>query len=686
MSMRANYSKNLVAATAASAVLLSGCGVMIAGSTKAGAAIEGAETLALQLPKLTRTPPKAPVDQDDRVRVVSDVFIPTEDAAASATGASGAWLKEIKGLGLGSSDRGLPISQIVPMLSARGVNVSSDLPLHSYVYSGVVNPTDAEAFLKQVLGTVGLDFVADDARRSIAIRPLPEKTWFFNASKQAGGIGGGDVGSGSTTVQVQSAGNGYGAGYPGGMPGGMSGGMPGMGQQNGLSQQMPRLNGGGSTGAAGGGSFWSALEKEIKERLTVLVPAQQSSSAAAAVPGAMGAVPPTAMVPPFPPGMQSQPAMLNSPLGNGQPMAAGMGSGIQVAINQMPGLQASPVQGGPAFGAPGAPGAPGAAKPPESGVSGFQTKTMGTYSINPDTGAVTVQAPSWILASLDTYFAKVRSMQNAEISFEGLLILVANDGSTSEGFDIQGFTKWLSGKYQFFASSNPLGGVTLSFPEVPGNGVPRANANGPVNGPLIGINKPDGLRLFNAYLEERGRFKVLQQPVISTTSDAVATFERTTTKYFNTVSQDVGQSQTNTQLATKNVINSVELGTILRVHPKLEESNGSGLVRTKLFLSQITSSGTQNVIQTITVGATSQPIVVPIPLLAKMKYEGEALMKDGDLLIVGGQKEESASITDNGLPGFDGPTLFGGLTGSRVATNTKQTTYFALQVRVNKKK
>lgn len=678
--MRDNLRLPIYAVAVASAsVLLAGCGAMVAGSTKANTAIAKAEQMTEEI-QLTRLDPrKARPGLDERVRVETGVFIPTEENKDDGKQNTGSWLREIKGMALHSSDKGTPVSQLVAMLAAKGVNVSSDLPLHTYQYSGVINPTDAESFLKMVLGTVGLDFVADDAKRSLVIRPMKEKTWYFNVTKQGTSIGGGEVGGG--TQGIASSLNGQQGGY--GMNQGY-GGMPGMSGAQGMQQpiQQPRVATSSPSSASSGGAFWTSLEKEIKDRLNVLVPSQSSSSSGAAGAGAPNMA--GGVMPPPPNGAQPiptgslPPPLQNIALSTGmQPM--GMPPGMQGAGPQMA-AGALPIAG---------PGAMGGSRGPETGVTGYQTKSMGTYSINPDTGAVTVQAPSWILSSLDTYFAKVRDAQNVEISFEGLLILVANDGRTSEGFDIQGFQKWLGGKYQFLASNSPLGGVTLSFPGAgAGAGdVPRAIANAAsLNGPLIGINKPDGLRLFNDYLEERGRYKVLQQPLISTTSDTPASFERTTTRYFNTVTQQVGQSQTNTQLATQNVINSVELGTILRVHPKLEEVNGSGLVRAKLFLSQVTASGDQNIPQTITVGTTSQTIVVTIPVLARMKYEGETLMRDGDLLIVGGQKEESASVTENGLPGSDGPTLLGGFTGSRGSSNTKQTTYFALQVRVNKKK
>lgn len=633
---------------------------MIAGSTKANEDIDRATKFADQLPSARRMPSiygeRPQTGLDERVQVVSSVYIPTESVTEQSVN-TGIWLKEIQGLGIGLSDRGVPVSQVLAQLSSRGINISSDLPLHSYLYSGVINMTDAETFLKIVLGTVGLDFEPDDVKRSITVRPLREKTWYFNVSKSTGSMGGGEIAAAPQPMMTPNGGN-------------QQYGMPQGGAMMGAQQSLQRPAGGASPNDGGSG-FWGALEKELKERLSVPLPQQQAGSGtpvagpgqgAAGVPGAV-------------------PAPIPSIPGAPTPQMFGQGGPLPPAIAQAFAGSAQPA-------APLAGGLGAGPRAPETGIAGFQNKMMGSYSINPDTGAVTVKAPRWLLDSLDPYFAKVRSAQNAEISYEGLLILVANDNRSSEGFDIQGFTKWLGGKYQFFAANNSLGGVTLSFPEIDASGVARATAGKPpLNGPLLGINKPDGLRLFNAYLQERGGYNVVQRPLISTTSGTTASFERTTTKYYNTVTQQVGQSQTNTQLATQNVINSVELGTILRVLPRLEEvaNNSGSLVRTRLYLSQVTAAGDQKIPQTITVGTSSATIVAEIPNLNRMKYEGELLMKDGDLLIVGGQKEDSSTVSENGLPGSSGPTLLGGLTGTRFSNTNKQTTYFALQVRVNKK-
>ena len=73
---------------------------------------------------------------------------------------SGAWLKA-KSLSLIAREP-ISLSQVVAQFAAKGINLVSDMPLDAINYVGTVNQTDAEAALKQVLGSVGLDFVVDD--------------------------------------------------------------------------------------------------------------------------------------------------------------------------------------------------------------------------------------------------------------------------------------------------------------------------------------------------------------------------------------------------------------------------------------------------------------------------------------------------------------------------------------------
>jgi hypothetical protein len=75
-----------------------------------------------------------------------------------------------------------------------------------------------------------------------------------------------------------------------------------------------------------------------------------------------------------------------------------------------------------------------------------------------------------------------------------------------------------------------------------------------------------------------------------------------------------------------------------------------------------------------------QSVTQSIPLPRELKLGGEVLLRDGDLIIVGGQTEDSLQTNENGVPGPDGP--IGGVLGTKRSTRSGGTYYFALKVTI----
>lgn len=206
-----------------------------------------------------------------------------------------------------------------------------------------------------------------------------------------------------------------------------------------------------------------------------------------------------------------------------------------------------------------------------------------------------------------------------------------------------------------------------------------------VAGPLLGLTyrgANNALDIFNAYLSEIGKVSVIQRPLVTTTSGVPGVFSKKYDDYYNTVSQQAAAGGTGSAAtATQNVLVKVELGTELRINPRIDIS--TGLIRAQLTLNQAIKSGVKNVPQTITFGNNATTVNSSIPLITKQNISGEILLRDGDLIVVGGQTEDNSSVDENGLPGQDGP--LGGMLGVKKANRGAQTYYFALRVAVNKR-
>ena len=622
-----NFQLQAVAGVSA-ALILAGCGTINADVKKDIEQKQIVHHKAIEKPVTLAAPAS-------RVREIKGVMMPVTEITSAR---KGEWLKKHRvQLDIRVPT---PMTAVVQKLADQGINVTSDLPLDSYTYVGKINPTDAETALQIVLGSIGVDYQVNDARKLVVIKPLTSRTWYLNiGNRKSSYTSGGQLQATSGTSN--STGTMGGDQSSMGQSGGQSMGQSSMGQFGGQSTGNGASTGntsgtsnassGGGTGTASADDFWPSLSAELTNRLTVMIPRAMASQNTMNGATPMG-LPGTTSRPPLPPqGMQSN----------------------------MGGI--------------------------ESGGELYVKHQIGGFSLNPETGAVTIQAPHWLLNDFDAYILRVQEMYNTDISFQGELVLVTANRSDSEGLDISAFATWAGSKYGAVVSNNALGGVTLTVPS--GGGLPSVSASAQaVAGPLIGLTYNNGinaLNIFNSYLSEHGQVSVIQRPLITTTSGVPGVFSKKFTDYYNTVSQQAAAGGTGSAAtATQNVLVPVELGTELRINPRIDIT--TGLIRAQLTLNQAIKSGLKTVPQTITYGSNTTTINTTIPLITKQNLSGEILLRDGDLVVVGGQTEDNQSHDDNGLPGKDGP--LGAILGVKKAVRGAQTYYFALRVTVNKRK
>lgn len=328
-------------------------------------------------------------------------------------------------------------------------------------------------------------------------------------------------------------------------------------------------------------------------------------------------------------------------------------------------------------------GAAAAAAPAVSGQSSQgNRKWIGSYAINPETGSVTVSGPTWLLNDLDNYFTKVNAMYNASITFKGELLMVSRKRSDTEGLDISSFAKFANGRYGAVVQNNALGGVTVSMPA--GGGLPSVSAGAQkVGGALFGVTSAaDSLQVFNAWLSEAGRVSVLEEPTVTTGSGVPAEFNNKTPTYYNLLTQKAASGGISGAVsATENTVMSKSFGTQLTINPRFDYS--TGLIRAQIYLNHVLPNGVQEIKQTINAGNGTTSVPTLIPLSTEMSYSGEALLRDGDLIVIGGLSKQNRSLTEDGLPGRAHP--LSGIAGKKAASRDQQTYYFALRVHVKER-
>lgn len=431
----------------------------------------------------------------------------------------------------------------------------------------------------------------------------------------------------------------YSAGNSGGNSAGQQGGSGGVVSQGGSSLGggsavgSSSMSSSGSTGISSSDNFWVSLKSELTSRLTILVPNTAVKAGAVPTPAFAAQLPPLNLSQPIPP----------------------------------------------------VPSASAPAAAPAAAASGLYTsKQVGTFSLNPETGAITIQAPHWILDGLNTYLKRIQEMYNTDLTFTGELVLLTTDSGSSEGLDISSFGRYANTNYGFGFKNNSLGGVTVSVPDT-GFPVPLITAaKTPISSTLMGITGlTNGLQVFNAYLSNHGNVSVLQKPVLTTTSGVPVEFSKIVTEYFNSVSQQASTGNTGgAATATQNTLVPVDLGTVIKINPRFDVS--TGLIRAQISLYQSLKSGTQTVNQSLSAGNSLQQVGLEIPIVTKLNYSGEALLQDGDMIIVGGQQDDTGNNTSDGVTGLK-DSIVGGVFGTKGTSKRTSTYYFALRVSAHKR-
>lgn len=545
------------------------------------------------------------------------------------------WLKS-KRINYTPAKDGKPVtaSALAQMLREKGINVMSSLSLDGYSYSGFgATNVDGEAALRLLFGPMGLDYQINDEGEYVAILPNQQKTFYLKfgskTTKYKSGSMSGNVGSSSSGSSGNST----------------------SGANSVDSSGNSKLVTGVSTGLDTGkgevsidSDFWKDLDAELSKMLTQCLPV--ASPAAISVSGSL---------PPMPiemggtgamPAMAMQQMMQQAP----QPMAAAGSKSL------------------------------------------CQDQKIGNYSTNPSTGAVTIQAPHWIVEPIAAYLQNVKRDNAVTMLYEGMLISVSSSSDKQEGIDLQAFASFANGKYGMVVSNNALGGVTVT-PGTSGTGgvagtLPSVTTGGSTAAnTFLGIQKLAGTpaQVFLAYLQANSDYSIKERPRVSVTNGVPGEFGQYDNVYYTQISQSASSGSTgSSMIGTTNQLVPFKVGSLLRIVPTYDAETGD--VRSPITFTQSVQTGTYTTTQYITnANGDSTPIPSVIPLIRDSNYAGEVIMRDGEMIILGGQVSEKSDASGSGLPGYNANgNWLSGLMGQKRLKESRSTYYLALTLKINK--
>lgn len=594
-----------------------------------------------------------------------------------------------------------PVSakELVRMLSAKGINITSATPLEKHTYTGFgVTNVDGETALNLLLGAMGLDYQIDNVGKFVTITPVGSRTFYLNLGNRqtafAGGMQSNQNGTASGTGSSMNNGqngsqqglgatgstgvNGTGGAFgssTGGFSGNSgSGGISGTGMSTtgtgmgGSGSGMGTSTGSnGSSGAQMGGyiaasdQFWTSLRNEIAGRLKVVVPNQLGS-----LEGYAPLMPDLPNAPQLGGRMPPELAGLNLPANNGN---AGLS----------PVLQSQAMSTG--F---------------------YAEQQFGNFSVNPETGAVTIRAPRWMLDGFADYFRHVEEQYNTVFEFTGEIVHLTSNIEDLQGLDVAAFASFAHGTFGAVITNNALGGVTVSgltpaatAAAASGSAATVATAAQAISAaagsafpaavPYVGIvSAANKLQIFNAFLSYVGDVDIVQKPSIVTDNGIPGEFRKMERTYWNNLQQTAASGGVaGAQQATQNNWMPVDTGIDLRIYPHYDVERG--LIRAQITLQQALQTGTLNGQQTVSTGTSTEQIPVNIPIITNQQYSGETLLRDGDLVIVGGQIDDAKDVQHSGITGLMDLSGIGPIFGRKDTKKQKSTYYFALEVHVRKR-
>lgn len=526
-----------------------------------------------------------------------------------------------------AKDSTISAPALMRILRAKGLNVTATMPLDQYTYNGYgVTNVSAETALLVFFGSMGLDYEIDDVQKLIAIQPMKARTWTIsvgnrNTSYTNGSSSTAPATSTATSTPASQTTNTGGYGSPQMAP---------PSTQPAASTSTGSNPGSGTNTISSTDNFWTSLRTEIKDRLTILFPRKANASTQAGQP----------IVPAI-----SQPIM-----------PQGMGMGMQTSSTPL-------------------------------GESEYYTRQqVGLFSTNPETGAVTVQAPKYVLDSIDKYLSSVQEMYNTSITFEGELVSVTSNDAQHEGIDWSAFSDFAQGTATAVLQNNILGGAIISM--APGStpsltlGSPSAV---PASNSMFGVvSKKGQFAIFNAFLSSIGQMKIRERPLVATTSGVPVNFGKTTVAYFQQYQQTAAAGGTTGGGAT--ATNTIDVpyttGIRLRINPRIDVSTGLVRAQITIWRSMVTAWNTK--INVITVGNSIQSLPSRTPEISTIDNDGEVLLKNGDMIVLGGLTEDDQDNNDSGVTGLMSSPLRA-VTGTAKRQTTTSTYYFALRVTIAKK-
>lgn len=299
----------------------------------------------------------------------------------------------------------------------------------------------------------------------------------------------------------------------------------------------------------------------------------------------------------------------------------------------------------------------------------FKEVKIGRVVPNPSTGNVTVMAPRSIRQEVIRYLQQEDAELNTMVVVRAQVLIVNDTDDQTRGIDWSAVATGGNGEFLF--SNDVFGNVTVNQDA----GFLDVIAQGATANTFLGYQNADRtIQAFLANLESITDTKTLQMPVAQTTSGVPVSLAVTEEEIEVLVSTQEGISEggavtggANNQLVT------FEFGTNIQLIPRYDAQRQ--FIRTRVNMDIQLRRGTALRNQVINTEGDVQQI--ELPLRGSVQYQGEALIRPGQLVVLGGQRAETIETTETGIPGLRNIPFLGKLFGTE-REGVSEVTYYLL--------
>ena len=286
---------------------------------------------------------------------------------------------------------------------------------------------------------------------------------------------------------------------------------------------------------------------------------------------------------------------------------------------------------------------------PESG----ENQENSFYVLNRQAGMLTVSGTERQHELVQRFIEQVRINSSAQVLIEAKIVEISLSDQYQSGVEWSTLSNKL-GMATDFNSVDPTGGAfTLSLPNR-------------LIGGLTGDTDGSGADLndFIQLVQEFGTTRTLSSPRLHAINNqqAVLTFAENLVYFEINVERETDTSAATTQevFNVESEVKTVPIGIILTLQPSVNVDTGEITLSVRPTLSRVTNFVTDPAVAFLAAEG-GQNIENRIPVVEVRELDSILKVKSGQVMIIGGLMEDTATSTDRGVPGISEVPWFGNL-------------------------